>query len=106
MDNTVLLNTASFLSDMYHTVTTKRLMKGNYDVEDVSSFDANIRSLVMAINRFPGVTTVESCGGHVIPESGQEPEGQWFVTFVIDRGEAAWFSLEFLACVLNNNFSR
>lgn len=59
--------------------------------------DVNVRSLVEVVNRFPGLHTVDSCGGHASPASYQEPEGQWRIGLEVDHTEEGWRSLEFLA---------
>jgi len=61
--------------------------------------DSNIRSLVEALNAFPGVDTVGSCGGHASPGPGQYPEGTWYVKFDAAHSEIGWRSLEFVAWV-------
>lgn len=61
--------------------------------------DDNIRPLVEAINAFPAVYTVGSCGGHPDPGPGQWPEGKWYVKFQVEHTEEGWRSLEFLAWV-------
>lgn len=48
----------------------------NYD-----SIDINMRSLVKLLNSFNGIRTMGCCGGHKDPNSIQQPEGHWFVTF-------------------------
>jgi hypothetical protein len=60
--------------------------------------DPPVRSLVRVLNRFPGVHTYTSCGGHAeITNSCQEPEGRWYVDSHIDRTDEGWASLEFFA---------
>ncbi len=59
--------------------------------------DANVRSLVEVINRFPGLNTIDSCGGHADAKPYQELEGQWRVGLEVDHTEEGWRSLEFLA---------
>ncbi len=59
--------------------------------------DANIRSLVEVINRFPGLNTIDSCGGHPDAKPYQEVEGHWRVGMEVDHTEEGWRSLEFLA---------
>ncbi len=59
--------------------------------------DKNVRLLVVVLNRFPGLHTIGSCGGHSNPAPYQEPEGQWYVSLQVDHNEEGWRSLEFLA---------
>ena len=64
--------------------------------------DINVRSLVEIINRFPGLHTNDSCGGHASPASYQEPEGQWRIGLDVDHTEEGWRSLEFLAWAVSD----
>lgn len=59
--------------------------------------DLNVRFLVEVVNRFPGLHTIDSCGGHASPASYQEPEGWWRIGLEVDHTEEGWRSLEFLA---------
>ncbi len=68
--------------------------------------DHNIVPLVRAINRFDGIQTVASCGGHTRPKNVQLPKGQWEVVFQIEQTEEGWFSLEFLAWCLNGDLPK
>lgn len=63
--------------------------------------DANIVGLVKALNDFPTVVTLGSCGGHKRPEPGQLPEGSWYGTFKIELSRAGWLTLEFLSWLIN-----
>lgn len=68
--------------------------------------DAKIRKLVDALNAFDGVATLGSCGGHPEPlEGGQWPEGSWYVTFRLSRDTHGWRALEFLAWLVNHDYS-
>lgn len=58
--------------------------------------DAPIRFLVRVLNDFPGVETIGSCGGHVMPRGDQAGPDLWWVLLQIDRSENGWLSLEFL----------
>ena len=63
--------------------------------------DANIASLVDAMNRFAGLRTFSSCGGHPPPLSiSQAPEGHFWVCFDIDPEAGGWQSLQNLAWVV------
>jgi hypothetical protein len=66
--------------------------------------DPAIVPLVRALNRFPAVHTIGSCGGHDEPGPSQAGPGEWWVTFVLDRTQAGWVSLEFLAWAINRAF--
>lgn len=60
--------------------------------------DEPVRNLCRVLNRFPGVATYTSCGGHAEhPWGSQAPEGEWYVDSHIDRSEEGWLSLEFFA---------
>jgi hypothetical protein len=47
-----------------------------------NELDQNIAGLVKALNEFPGLVTIQSCGGHDRLEEGlnQAPKGFWYVT--------------------------
>lgn len=51
--------------------------------------DKNISKLVGILNKYPGITTSASCGGHTNPTECQMPENEWYVVF------DAWGSDEF-----------
>ena len=68
--------------------------------------DSNVVSVVRAINRFPGIQTCGSCGGHKRPKPGQYHHGEWNVSFEIEPTEEGWFSLEFLSWLLNNDLRK
>ncbi len=59
--------------------------------------DTNIVDLVRALNAFPGITTIGSCGGHENPSEIQRPLGEWFVTFHVAHTKGGWRSLEYIA---------
>ena len=67
--------------------------------------DPAIVPLVRALNRFPAVHTLGSCGGHDEPEIGKAGPGMWWVTFEVDHTQAGWVSLEFLAWVIYRSLS-
>ena len=71
-----------------------------------TDLDPNVVSLVKALNSFKGITTVGSCGGHAKPEPGQNPAGEWSVSFRISLDADGWHALEFLAWVVNNDARR
>ncbi len=62
-----------------------------------ADLDPNIMNLVRALNAFPGVSTIGSCGGHEHPNEIQRPLGEWFVTFHIAHKSGGWRSLEYIA---------
>jgi hypothetical protein len=69
--------------------------------------DVKIRALVDALNAFDGVATLGSCGGHPEPlEGGQWPEGTWYVTFKIRHDTHGWRALEFLAWLINHDYTQ
>ncbi len=77
---------------------------GGHPSRGREGLDANVAGLVVTLNRFPGVATVASCGGHPDPGSGQWPERTWYVKFDLPRSEAGWLSLEFLAWAINTAY--
>lgn len=67
--------------------------------------DANIVNLVRALNRYPGVMTVGSCGGHeIITNPSQWQAGTWYVKFTLPSGKFGWYLLEHLAWVVNEDY--
>jgi hypothetical protein len=67
--------------------------------------DANIVNLVRALNRYPGVMTVGSCGGHeTITNPSQWRAGTWYVKFTLPSGKFGWYLLEHLAWVVNEDY--
>jgi hypothetical protein len=68
--------------------------------------DANMRSLIRALNAFPGAETIGSCGGHPDPTLAQWPEGTWYVNLLFDQSVDGFFALEFLAWAINNDYRR
>lgn len=67
--------------------------------------DPNIVRLVQALNRYPGVMTVGSCGGHeVISNPSQWQTGTWYVKFSLPSGKFGWYLLEHLAWVINEDY--
>ena len=68
--------------------------------------DANIVGVCRALNRFRGVCTIGSCGGHRRPKSYQMPKGSWDVLFTVEHSEHGWHALEFLIWYVNNNLRR
>lgn len=67
--------------------------------------DTNIVKLVQALNRYPGVMTVGSCGGHeVISNPSQWQAGTWYVKFSLPSGKFGWYLLEHLAWVINEDY--
>lgn len=71
--------------------------------EPVAELDPPVRGLVWVLNRFPGITTYTSCGGHPAAEregrDDRAEEGCWYVDFHVDRTDEGWISLEFFAWV-------
>jgi hypothetical protein len=69
--------------------------------------DANIVKLVRALNRYPGVTTIGSCGGHeIITNPSQWKAGTWYIKFQLAADEYGWIVLEHLAWAINNDYRR
>lgn len=70
-----------------------------------NELDANIVRLVQALNRYPGVMTVGSCGGHeTITNPSQWQAGTWYVKFTLPSGKFGWYLLEHLAWVVNEDY--
>jgi len=69
--------------------------------------DANMVSLVRALNRYPGVLTLGSCGGHdVVTNPSQWEAGTWYVKFTLPTDRSGWYLLEHLAWAINNDYRR
>lgn len=67
--------------------------------------DANIVKLVDALNRYPGLKTIGSCGGHeAITNSSQWSAGTWYVKFELSEDLTGRFVLEFLAWAINGDY--
>lgn len=65
-----------------------------------ADLDRAVVPLVRVLNRFPGISTYTSCGGHEGPlMSSQCPAGLWYVDFHVDRSDEGWLSLEFFGWV-------
>lgn len=66
--------------------------------------DSNIVGLVRALNKYPGVITVGSCGGHEPPlQPSQWLAGSWYVKFDIVPDRTGWYVLEHLAWAINED---
>ncbi len=69
--------------------------------------DANIVSLVRALNGYPHVRTLGSCGGHdIITNASQWKIGTWYVKFTLPSDRSGWYLLEHLAWAINNDYRR
>jgi hypothetical protein len=66
---------------------------------DLDDLDPPIRNLVAVLNRFRGIRTSGSCGGHEIPQPWQDGPGEWHVGFHVAHSEHGWRALEFLAWI-------
>ena len=56
-----------------------------------NELDANILSLVKALNNYPALTTIGSCGGHeVITNPSQWKAGTFYVKFDIEQSPVGW----------------
>ncbi len=58
--------------------------------------DANMERLVAALTGCPGIHIVSSCGGHVDPDPGQAPQGEFNVCFTVEPSAGGWVSLELI----------
>jgi len=70
----------------------------------LDQLDPSIRALVAALNAFPAIQTIGSCGGHPQPHSGQWPAGSWYVAFQLDGSYEGWQTLRFLAWAINYQY--
>lgn len=68
-----------------------------------TELDANMVSLVSALNAFDGITTIGSCGGHPNPGPGQWDEGSFYLKFDLTWDDDGRFAIEFLAWLINNH---
>lgn len=69
------------------------------------TFDQNIVGLVRALNRYPGLMTIGSCGGHeVITNPSQWEAGTWYVKFDLHADRLGWYVLEHLAWAINEDY--
>lgn len=69
------------------------------------TFDPNIVGLVRALNRYPGLMTIGSCGGHeVITNPSQWEAGTWYVKFDLHADRLGWYVLEHLAWAINEDY--
>jgi hypothetical protein len=63
--------------------------------------DPNIVNLVTVLNRFRGICTIGSCGGHANPGQCQWREGTFYVRFEVSWSREGQVSLEFLGWALD-----
>ena len=69
------------------------------------TFDPNIVGLVRALNHYPGLMTIGSCGGHeVITNPSQWEAGTWYVKFDLHADRLGWYVLEHLAWAINEDY--
>ena len=71
-----------------------------------AELDSNMVEICKALNKFKGIRTVSSCGGHGNPAPYQRPVGSWSVSFTVEHNEHGWRALEFLTWVINNTLAR
>jgi hypothetical protein len=72
---------------------------------NLKELDANIVGLVEALNSYPGVATIGSCGGHeVITNPSQWEVGSWYVKFDIEHNDTGWLVVEFLGWAINDDY--
>jgi hypothetical protein len=65
-----------------------------------AEIDAPVRGLVRVLNRFPGISTYTSCGGHEeVSHDDQAPASCWYVDFLLARTDEGWISLEFFGWI-------
>ena len=83
------------ISEAQRSVEDSRVRARGYPI------DKNIAPLVDTLNRFPGLRTFSSCGGHPPPLTvSQAPEGHYWVNFNVDPSDGGWPSLQALAYVV------
>lgn len=78
------------------------LINGGGRVISSNSPDRRIRKLVNAINSYPGIRTIMSCGGHKKPRPfTQVPKNEFYVDFGFTArspSSKSWQSLNEIAC--------
>ena len=83
------------------------LETSSQDTIPYDEIDANMVALVKALNRYPGVTTIGSCGGHeVITNPSQWEAGTWYVKFNLPANRRGWYLLEHLSWAINHDCRR
>jgi hypothetical protein len=64
--------------------------------------DCRIKELVVVLNKFKGIETFSSCGGHVDPLIGQVSRGRYYVDFWVAPNKVGFQSLERInQCICN-----
>lgn len=67
-----------------------------------NEIDLPVRKVCRVLNRFPGIHTYTSCGGHPGPHGNnlcRADEGHWYVDWHAARTDAGLVSLEFMAWI-------
>lgn len=67
-----------------------------------NQIDPPVRQLIRVLNRFPGIATYTSCGGHPGPHGDNHcrvDEGHWYVDWHVHRSDEGLVSLEFQAWI-------
>ncbi len=74
----------------------------NTDVKYPGTMDPNIKNLVEALNKIPGVRTFSSCEGHIGRDlkPSQCIYGEFSVCMTISRDEQGWSAIEFISWIL------
>jgi hypothetical protein len=55
-----------------------------------------MKRLVAALNGCPGIHTISSCGGHIRPDPGHAPAGEFNVCFTVQPSAGGWRSFELI----------
>lgn len=85
----------------YSELTEEDLLD-TIEVLPVDQIEEKVLQLVVVLNKFPGIYTVESCGGHKNPKIGQMAENSWMVICKFQLQDLkGLYSLEQLAYIFN-----
>jgi hypothetical protein len=66
--------------------------------------DNKVKELVCVLNKFKGIETFSSCGGHPNPEPPQVGRGRFYVDFWVEPNKTGFGSLEKINLLVSNIF--
>ena len=66
--------------------------------------DERVKELVCILNKFKGIETFSSCGGHANPKPSQIGRGRFYVDFWVDPNKTGFGSLEKINQLVSNIF--
>jgi hypothetical protein len=71
-------------------------MSGEFlmSMEDFDVIDDRVKELVCVLNKFKGIETFSSCGGHANPDISQICRGRFSVDFFVEPNKTGFGSLE------------